>query len=68
MSWKKRRKWRNQHHLVPRSRGGNNEVSNLLLIDEETHIEWHRVFGNLTLEEVIALLQRLQRAKAKQAA
>lgn len=65
MSWKKKRRWRNLHHLTPRSRGGSNSRRNLLLIDEERHVEWHRVFGNLTLEEVIELLVRLQRAKKR---
>jgi len=65
MSWKKKRRWRNLHHLTPRSRGGGHSRRNLLLIDEERHVEWHRVFGNLTLEEVIELLVRLQRAKKR---
>ena len=57
---------RNRHHLVPRSKGGSGHPSNLLLIDITKHREWHRIFGLLTLEEVIRLLQRLQRCKAKQ--
>ena len=68
MSWKKKRKWRNLHHLTPRSRNGNHTRANLLLIDEERHVEWHRVFGNRTLGEVINLLIRVERAKAKQVA
>ena len=39
---------------------------NLLYVDGNVHKEWHRVFGNRTLEEVIALLLRVQRAKAQQ--
>ena len=57
---------RNRHHLLPRSRGGANTPQNLLLINIDKHKEWHRIFGLLSLEEVIALLQRLQRCKAKQ--
>lgn len=68
MSWKKKRSWRNLHHLTPRSRGGDHTRGNLLLIDEERHVEWHRVFGNRTLGEVINLLMRVERAKAKQVA
>jgi len=59
----RRRKGRNLHHLTPRSRGGKNSESNELLIDIERHFQWHVIFGNSTLEEVIALLQRVQRAK-----
>ena len=56
----------NRHHLQPKSLGGSNHPSNLLLINIDKHKEWHRLFGLLNLEEVIALLQRLQRCKAKQ--
>ncbi len=68
LSWKKKRRWRNLHHLTPRSRNGNHTRANLLLIHEDRHVEWHRVFGNLTLEEVIELLLRVQRAKQRQVA
>lgn len=62
----RRRRWRNKHHIRPRSRGGNNSVSNLLLLDGNFHIQWHKLFGNRTIEEVIKLLKRIQRAKNKQ--
>ena len=38
----------------------------MLLIDIERHNTWHKLFGNKTLPEVIALLQRLQSAKKAQ--
>jgi hypothetical protein len=59
---------RGYHHLTPRSRFGGNERSNLLLINKVRHVEWHRVFSNLTLDEVIYLLQRIKRAKEAQVA
>lgn len=62
----KRYRNRNRHHLVPKSRGGSAAPSNLLLIDIDRHRVWHKLFGNLTLEEVIRLLQRLQKCKAAQ--
>ena len=57
---------RNYHHLHPKSLGGNNSINNLLLIDIDKHHHWHRIFGLLTLEEVIRLLQRLQKCKQVQ--
>lgn len=60
------RRWRNHHHLTPKSRGGSVSGRNLLLVDGNVHKEWHKVFGNRTLEEVIALLLRVQRAKERQ--
>lgn len=57
---------RNYHHLKPRSLGGSNHVSNLLLIDIERHQYWHKLFGLKTLPEVINLLIRLERMKGAQ--
>lgn len=61
-----RRRWRNRHHMVPRSRGGGGHRQNLLYIDGNIHNNLHRVFGNRTLDEIIALLIRIKRAKAHQ--
>ena len=59
---------RNYHHLRPRRRGGDSERDNLLLIDKVTHVKWHLVFGNRTLDEVIELIIRVAPAKKAQAA
>ena len=40
----------------------------MLWIDIERHRAWHAVFGNLGAEEVLALLERVVRAKRKQVA
>lgn len=66
MGSNRRFRLRNKHHLVPKVRGGNARTRNLLLIDYETHVNWHKVFGNRTLDEVIALLNRVRRAKQHQ--
>jgi len=60
------RKKRNRHHLKPKSRGGQKVESNLLLIDMTVHNWWHKRFGNMTLDEIIELLQRVRRAKNAQ--
>lgn len=62
----KTQKGRNRHHLIPRSRHGNLSVRNLLLIYTEKHQYWHKLFGVLTLDEVIKLLTRVKSAKANQ--
>jgi len=56
---------KNRHHLTPKIRGGGIESSNLLTIDIDKHIYWHRIFGTLTLEEVINLLIRLKKMKGR---
>ncbi len=63
---KKRLAGRNLHHLIPRSRFGDNSKSNLLLISIEKHELWHRLWGNRTAEEILALLERVVRAKQRQ--
>ena len=63
---RRRKRWRNKHHLIPRSRFGSDHRSNLLLLDGNIHRNLHRVFGNRTLDEIIKLLQRIQRAKRRQ--
>lgn len=60
------KKWRNHHHMVPRSRQGLDNTRNLLLIHGDNHIWWHKVFGNRTFDEVINLLIRVRRAKRGQ--
>lgn len=55
--------WKNKHHLKPRSRGGQSLDSNLITMDAYRHDAWHLLFSNLTLEEVIELLQRLASIK-----
>lgn len=70
LKWRRRRnKGKNQHHFfTAKSRGGNRSKRNLLWIDIERHRSWHDVFGNLGAEEVLALLERVVRAKRKQVA
>jgi hypothetical protein len=62
---KKRFRGRNYHHLTAKSRGGRYNDSNLLLIARDKHDIWHRLFGLLSLEEVINLLIRLSRMKGR---
>ena len=67
-SVKKRIEWercgeKNLHHLCPRSRGGSSLESNLLLIDKSKHNAWHLLFGTLTLDEIISLLQKVKELK-----
>jgi len=58
--------WTDSHHLQPRSRRGQSIGSNLLKLDGYKHSAWHLLFGNLTLHEIIELLQRLERIKNSQ--
>ena len=59
------KKRHNRHHLTPKSRGGDMSPQNLLTIDIDRHIFWHKMFGNKTLEEVIDLLIRLKKMKGR---
>ena len=55
--------WTDEHHLKPRSAGGQSIDSNMLRIDAYRHDAIHLLMGNKSLDEIILLLQRLQRIK-----
>lgn len=57
---------KNTHHLTPKSRGGRKSKYNELELDIYRHNAWHLLFHNLTLREVIELLERLEQIKASQ--
>lgn len=63
---RKRYSKRNRHHIIPKARGGKATTQNLLLMDIDKHNELHRIFGLMTLDEIIALLIRVRRAKQNQ--
>lgn len=59
----------NKHHFfVAKSRGGSSSPQNLLWLNIERHRSWHDVFGLMGAEEVLALLERVVRAKQAQKA
>lgn len=53
----------NRHHLTNACRGGTKDSWNLIDLKMYKHEIWHKLFKNLSLEEVIALLQRLLHMK-----
>lgn len=61
--FKKKAGWNDEHHLKP---GGETIPSNLLKIDAYKHDALHLLFGNKSLDEIIALLQRLKKLKKHQ--
>jgi hypothetical protein len=68
-----KKQWRDRHHLVPRSRGGTSEPSNILRIKRFRHEAWHALFDlpggrPRTIEEIITLLLRLRRIKLRERA
>ena len=59
----KRVKGQSEHHILPRSRGGSSNPSNLLRLNIEKHECWHKIFGLRTIREVIELLKRVEEMK-----
>lgn|SRR3990167_9192739 len=57
---------RGRHHNLAKSRNGGYNIQNLILLDNEKHQLLHKIFGNRTLREIIAVLKRLDRAKQSQ--
>lgn len=48
----------NRHHLVPKSRGGTREESNLFRWDRMRHNAYHLLFNLMTFPEAARLLMR----------
>lgn len=61
--FKRKAGWQDIHHVTPKSRGGEDIGSNRLSLDAYKHDAWHLIFKNLTLREVIELLERVERIK-----
>lgn len=57
---------RNRHHNLAKSRGGSSEEFNMILLKVERHNLLHKIFGLRTLREIIEVLERLDRMKARQ--
>lgn len=63
---KRKKKFGTRHHLIPRSRGGKNEIGNLLLLWDNKHEMRYILFGNHTLNEIINLLIEVKKRKSRQ--
>jgi hypothetical protein len=61
--FKRRAGWQDIHHMTPKSKGGEDISSNRLSLDAYKHDAWHLIFKNLTIREVIELLERIERIK-----
>lgn len=44
------------HHILPRSKNGSDEKSNLATISQKKHDLYHRLFENMTPEEILSYL------------
>lgn len=51
----------NPHHIRPSSRGGGGR-NNLVWLPVEWHATWHKLFVNMTIEEVHSFIDNLMRA------
>ena len=45
-----------KHHIIPRSRGGENTPTNIAFVRRVKHISFHILFANKTPEEIIEYL------------
>ena len=54
---------RSRHHIRPRSRisSGNKHHKNIVEWDDAFHRSWHRVFGNMTLEEIHEFINKVSK-------
>lgn len=62
-------KKKTKHHLIPKCRKENYkkkiicETSRTLMLWENSHKNWHFLFGTMTLQEIILTLQRIHKIK-----
>ena len=45
-----------KHHIIPKSRGGGNG-ENVKYLPENFHISFHKIFGNMLIDEVIEFIE-----------
>ncbi|MFH1522664.1 MAG: hypothetical protein ABIE43_02480 [Patescibacteria group bacterium] len=53
-----------KHHIIPKSRGGKSN-GNTVRIPRKFHSDWHAVFGNLTPDEAIELIEIIFKYKGR---
>ena len=51
----------NYHHIIPRSRNGQNTDENMLFLKMEKHHALHRIFGNMTPTQIVNTLKNFER-------
>ena len=50
---RKRRDRPTRHHVIPSSKGGSNREENICWVSNEKHQLYHRMFGNMTPDEIL---------------
>jgi len=53
----KNSKHKTKHHIIPSSRNGSNEDSNICMVEERDHQLYHQLFENKTPIEIIEYLE-----------
>lgn len=56
MTSRSKKYYARKHHIIPRSRGGEDAESNIMEVDEKKHSLWHQIFSNLKPDEVIMII------------
>jgi len=52
----KRKNYPSNHHIIPKSRGGNEAFQNIAIVNSLAHNKYHSLFGNMTPDEIIKYL------------
>jgi len=50
------KKKKTRHHIIPRSKGGNDELRNISWVKQKTHNHYHNLFSNMTPVEILRYL------------
>jgi 5-methylcytosine-specific restriction endonuclease McrA len=49
-------KHHSRHHIIPKSRGGDNSLENIAVVNSKEHQLYHNLFSNRRPEEIINYL------------
>ena len=58
MSRKDKSRHQSRHHIIPRSRGGDNSLENISRVHTKKHQAYHTMFDNRTPDEIVENLVR----------
>lgn len=45
-----------EHHVTPKSRGGDSTDDNIIMVEHRLHTAYHNLFSNLTPDEIVEYL------------
>lgn len=58
-AFRKKSRHTNRHHMTNKCRGGKDGTNNILIMDRQRHAKLHKLFGNMSWEEICSTLKSI---------